>query len=77
MLGSLKSRRNGAALLSGMTKAFDMGNRRCVFNRTHTLADIVLYGDEKSDAERLAEDWEAVGRDMYEAIGIVGGRDGQ
>ena len=77
MLKVIKPSYKAVAFLTGMAKAFDMGNHRRVFNRRLPVADTVLYGDEKTDIERLAEDWVAIGMDMQEAIGIVGGRNGK
>ncbi len=77
MIGLLKPRRKTIVLLSGMAKAFDMGNRRRVFGRAPLASDVVLYSNEKTDEERLSEDWEAIGRDMYAAIDIVGDKYGK
>ena len=59
--------KNGA-FFAGMAKAFGFYNRQRVFKRRKTQITRKFYGEEKTDTERLAEDWVTVGKDMSIAI---------
>lgn len=58
--------------LAGMAKAFDFNNSRRVFNRKRLDSTIKLYGEEKTDTERLAGDWLTIGQDMKVAMARYG-----
>lgn len=55
-------------LFSGMAKAFDFTNSQRVFNRERMDTTLKLYSEEKTDIERLADDWSIIGNDMQIAI---------
>lgn len=65
------------AFLSGMAKAFDFGNSRRVFKRKRRESAGNLYGKEKTDMERLTEDWITIGDDMRIAIAKFGEQHGK
>ena len=64
----IKSISKNGAFFAGMAKAFDFYNRQRVFKRRKMQITRKFYGEEKTDTERLAEDWVTVGKDMSIAI---------
>ena len=64
----IKSIGKNGAFFAGMAKAFGFYNRQRVFKRRKTQITRKFYGEEKTDMERLAEDWVTVGKDMSIAI---------
>ena len=64
----IKSIGKNGAFFAGMAKAFGFYNRQRVFKRRKTQITRKFYGEEKTDTERLSEDWVTVGKDMSIAI---------
>ena len=64
----IKSNGKNGEFFAGMAKAFGFYNRQRVFKRRKTQITRKFYGEEKTDTERLAEDWVTVGKDMSIAI---------
>lgn len=64
----IKSIGKNGAFFAGMAKAFDFYNGKRVFERRKTQTIRKFYSEEKTDTERLAEDWLTVGKDMSVAI---------
>ena len=64
----IKSIGKNGAFFAGMAKAFGFYTRQRVFKRRKTQITRKFYGEEKTDTERLAEDWVTVGKDMSIAI---------
>lgn len=64
----IKSIGKNGAFFAGMAKAFDFYNSQLVFKRRKTQTIRKFYGEEKTDTERLAEDWVTVGKDMSIAM---------
>ena len=64
----IKSIGKNGAFFAGMAKAFGFYNRQRVFKRRKTQITRKFYGEEKTDTERLAEDWVTVRKDMSIAI---------
>lgn len=69
MLRKNKSIEKISTFFSGMAKAFDFTNSQRVFNRKRIDTTLKLYSEEKSDMERIADDWRIIGNDMQIAIG--------
>lgn len=68
MLKKIKSIDNISTFFSGMVKAFDFTNSQRVFNRKRIDTTLKLYSEEKSDMERIADDWRVIGNDMHIAM---------
>ena len=50
--------------LRGMLKAFDSRNTKSLYGRKRSFSPTMMYGNQKTDAERLSEDWIALGNDF-------------
>ena len=73
----IKSISKNSAFFAGMAKAFDFYNSQRVFKRRKTQTARKFYSEEKTDTERLAEDWMTVGKDMSIAMARFGGQYGK
>lgn len=50
--------------LRGMLKAFDSRNTKSLYGRKRSFSPTMMYGNQKTYAERLSEDWIALGNDF-------------
>lgn len=60
----LKTKDKMKIFLDGMSKAFDSRNTKTLYGRKHTFSSVMMYGNRKTDAERLSDDWIALGNDF-------------
>lgn len=61
----LKMKDKMKIFLGGMSKAFDSKNTKSLYGRKRSFSPDMMYGDQKTDAERLSEDWIVLGKWDY------------
>ena len=68
----LKSKEKVRTFLGGMSKAFDWKNTKSLYGRKRSFSSVMMYGKQKTDAERLSEDWLALGSDFSMVMAEAG-----
>ncbi|WP_455049129.1 hypothetical protein [Mitsuokella sp.] len=77
MFRTVQAKNRGRMFVGGMAKAFDFWNTKSLYNRKRSFKAEAMYSQQKTDVERLAEDWSMIGRDMSIAIAEYGETHGQ
>lgn len=57
----LKPKDKMKVFFNGMSKAFDLKNTKSLYGRKRSFPSVMMYGKQKTDAERLSEDWLEIG----------------
>lgn len=68
----LKTKDKMKIFLGGMSKAFDWRNTKSLYRKKRSFPSVMLYGKQKTDAERLSEDWFVLGNDFSTVMAEVG-----
>lgn len=68
----LKSKEKVRTFLGGMSKVFDWKNTKSLYGRKRSFSSVMMYGKQKTDAERLSEDWLALGSDFSMVMAEAG-----
>lgn len=58
--------------LGGMSKAFDWRNTKSLYKKKRSFPSVTMYGKQKTDVERLSEDWFALGNDFSTVMAEAG-----
>ena len=73
----LKSKDKMKVFLNGMSKAFDLKNTKSLYGRKRSFPSVMMCGKQKTDSERLSEDWLALGSDFSMVMAEAGEMHGE